>query len=276
LNRREFITLVGSIAAYPLPFWLLWPSAARGQNPAASQRPAGPANQVAEVGQVATLQGRATVIRGSPATAIPLKISDPIFRNDALSTGADSSLGVTFDDETTFSLSPNTRIVVNEFIYEERGGANAANAALGIRGTTGAVDVPQGGASGVPGEPSHVGEIEVFNRRNGRLGILTQGASAFAIRSGPGGSLRSEPFQIPPQEAARDRGVLQRLFVSHSIGRRITSERLRTRGPGRFGPRNPRQPGRMQQEFNRNPRPGGPLRPPAQRSKGNPGGRQKH
>jgi hypothetical protein len=51
------------------------------------------------------------------------------------------------------------------------------------------------------------------------------------------------PFQIPPQEAARDRGVLQRLFAAHSIGRRMTQERLRARGFNR-------------QRFNRNPRRG--------------------
>jgi len=38
------------------------------------------------------------------------------------------------------------------------------------------------------------------------------------------------PFQIPPQEAARDRGVLQRLFVSHTIGRRMTVQRQQLRG----------------------------------------------
>jgi hypothetical protein len=283
-----------------LPF--LWPFAARAQNPPSSnQLAAGP------VGQVATLQGSATVTRGNAATAIALQINDPVFQSDALATGADSSLGITFDDETTFSLSANTRIVVNEFVYQEGGSANAATfnvavgtaafvaslvaktgtmkiatptATLGIRGTTGVVDVPQGGAAGAAGgEPKiklypdadgHVGSIEVFNPQGGRLGTLTQGASAFTIQRGAGGSFRAVPFQIPPQEAARDRGVLQRLFVSHNIGRRMTIERLRSRGPNRLGPNN-RQPGRQQQPFNRNPRPGGPPR--AQPRRGNPNGR---
>ena len=307
LRRREFIRLICGAAAHPLLLPLFWSSAARAQNPAANPPAAGPADQADEVGQVATLQGSATVTRGDPATAIPLQISDRIFKNDTLATGPGSSLGVTFDDETTFSLSANTRIVVNEFIYQEGGGANAAafklvvgtaafvaslvaktgdmkistpSATLGIRGTTGVVDVPEGGGAGepriklYPDADGHVGQIEVFNRQGGRLGTLTQGASAFVIRPGPGGSLRAEPFQIPPQEAARDRGVLQRLFASHNIGRRMTNERLRTRGPGRLGPRNPRQPGRMRREFNRNPHPG-PPRSPSPPRKGNPNGRQK-
>ncbi len=82
------------------------------------------------------------------------------------------------------------------------------SATLGIRGTTGVVDVPEGGGAGepriklYPDADGHVGQIEVFNRQGGRLGTLTQAASAFAIRPGQGGSLRAEPFQIPPQEAA--------------------------------------------------------------------------
>ena len=229
-------------------------SAARAQNPpGAGQQAAGQAD-AGQVGQVATVEGSATVTRGNGAP-VPLQVGDPIFKNDTLATSANSTLGVTFDDETTFSLSPNTRIVVSEYVYQQDGSGNAAVfgvvvgtaafvasqvaktgdmkittpiATLGIRGTTGVVDVPQGGGAGE--EPriklyadsdGHVGRIEVFNAQGGRLGTLTQGASAFALRAGPGGRFQAVPFQIPASEAARDRGVLQRLFVSHTIGRRM-------------------------------------------------------
>ena len=289
LKRREFIKLLGSTAVSALPLQLIWPTAAAAQNPVRANEPAAdPAAQADPVGQVATVQGSATVTRGSQATAaVALRINDPVFTDDTLATGADSTLSVTFDDETTFSLSANTRIVVNAFIYQEGGDNNAAafnvavgtaafvaslvaktgdmkistpTATLGIRGTTGVVDVPEDGGAGepkiklYPDADGHVGQIEVFNRQGGRLGTLTQGASAFTIRSGPGGRLRVEPFQIPPREAARDRGVLQRLYASHDIGRRQTSQRLLTRGPSRPGVRNPRRPGRTPQELNRNPR----------------------
>jgi hypothetical protein len=240
------------------------------------RRRSGPADQV---GQVATLQGSATVSRANAAAAIALQVNDPIFKNDALETDANSSLGVTFDDETTFSLSANTRIVVSEFVYQEGGKANAAlfnvalgtaafvaslvaktgdmkittpTATLGIRGTTGVVDVPAAGGAAepriklYPDADGSVGRIEVFNRQGGRLGALTEGASAFALRPGPGGRLEAVPFQIPPQEAARDRAVLQRLFVAHRIGRQMTIRRRGSRGGRRGGSqpnRNPRMPG---------------------------------
>src|SRR4029079_14561836 len=100
----------------------------------------------------------------------------------------------------------------------------------------------------------HVGQIEVFNRQGGRLGTLTQSASAFTLTREPGGGVRAVPFQIPAGEATRDRGVLQRLRATHTIGRRMTIDRLRTRGPNQPGP-NQRPPGgRQQQPLNRKQR----------------------
>ena len=263
MKRRHFLTLLGSVLGWPS----FWPSLARAQDRA---------NQV---GQVATLQGNAIVTRAN-AAAITLQVNDFIFKNDALQTGADSSLGITFDDETTFSLSANTRIVVDDFVYQEGGNGNTALftvargtaafvaskvastgdmkiatpiATMGIRGTTGVVEVPEAGAPGgsepriklYPDADGHVGRIEVFDRQGGRLGILTQGASAFALRPGPGGRLQAVAFHIPPQEAARDRGVLQRLRDSHVIGRQQTIQRKQLRGPN-----NPRQPNNLRQPNN--------------------------
>ena len=272
MKRREFIVLfVGATA---------WPLGAHAQN----QTNVNPDDQV---GQVATLQGIATVMRGNAAPS-RLKVSDGIYKKDALQTGANSSLGVTFDDETTLSLTANAGIVVNDFVYEEGGKGNSAafniargtvafvaslvakngdmtistpTATLGIRGTTGVVDVPDNTAAGAgeakiklyPDADGRVGQIDVFNRQGGRLGTLTQGSNAFAIRPGPGGRFAAIPFQISPQEAARDRGVVQRLFASHNIGRQMAIQRRQLRGPGRQRPNNLRQPGGPQQKNNRGP-----------------------
>jgi len=283
MTRRNFIAWLSGAAALPA----LWPFAARAQNAAPSNQ--GQQQQAdTSIGQVATVTGTATVTRGN-ASAVRLTVADVIFKNDTLATAADGSLGVTFDDQTTFSLSANTRIVVNDFVYREGGNANAASfnvavgtaafvasfvaktgdmnittpdATLAIRGTTGVVDVPAAGATAAPiiklypDTDGHVGQIEVFDRQGGRLGALTQGASAFSLRVGAGGRLAAVPYRIAPQEAARDRGVLQRLNVAHVIGRQMAIRRQQFRARNRGRPNNQRPPVRPN-------RPGGP--PPRNR-----------
>jgi len=105
-----------------------------------------------------------------------------------------------------------------------------------------------------PDADGHVGRIELFDPQGNRLGALTQGASAFALRPGAGGRIFAQNYRIPPQEAARDRGVLQRLNVTRNIGRQMLIRRRQLRGPNRQRPNNQR-PGR--QNF-RGPPNGGP------------------
>ena len=249
MRRREFIAWLSGAAAFPV----LWPLASRGQGAAPANQPAASAADNS-IGQVASMSGSATVTRGNAPRAA-LKVADVIYAKDILQTDVNSSLGITFDDETTFSLSANTRIVIDSFVYQEGGHGNLGSfnvasgtasfiaslvaktddmkiatpeATLGIRGTTGIVEVPPGGGAAAPtvklypDADGHVGRIEVFNRQGGSLGALTQGASAFALRVGPGGRIAAVPYQIPAAEAARDRGALQRLTLTHTIGRQIS------------------------------------------------------
>jgi hypothetical protein len=281
MRRREFIVLVCRAAA-ALPS--VWPLALLAETKAAADPPAAsdqsnpaPAPQDVDdsVGQVATLEGSATVKRGD-AAEIALRVADPIFVNDTLRTAPDSSLGLTFDDETTFSLSSSTMLVVDKFLYAPDGKDNAGSfhigtgtaafvasfvaktgdmrittdtVALGVRGTTGVVDVPEAGPTPAvaptiklyPDADGHVGQIEVSDYQGNRLGALTQGASAFSIRPTGGGNFAAVRYQIPPNEAVRDRGVLQRLTVSHDVGRQMITQRQQLRGPNRLQPNG--QPG---------------------------------
>jgi hypothetical protein len=144
------------------------------------------------------------VTRGKTAAAA-LKVSDAVYKNDVLATGVNAALGVNFDDETTLSLSANARIVVDEFVYENGAKGNKAvlnvargtiafvaslvaktgdmtittpTSTLGIRGTTGVVDVPDNAAAGgaaeakiklYPDVDGRVGRTDVFSRQGERL-----------------------------------------------------------------------------------------------------------
>jgi hypothetical protein len=235
------------------------------------------------IGNVATLTGSATVTRNNTST--PLKLKDDIFLNDLLQTSANSSLGVTFNDSTTFNLTANARITVDNFVYADGSKANAAlfnvargtvafvaaavaktgdmkistpTATLGIRGTTGLVEVPEGATSGgtnnvaiklYPDPDGTVGRIEINDRAGARLGFLTQGASGFTIRPTLGGTrFAAVPLVISQQQALRDQGFVRQVHAVQNFGRRIVTQRQIQRRQNPAGrPGLQRQNGRPQQ-----------------------------
>ena len=263
------------------------------QAPAAAPSPA-PAGADEPIGNVATLTGTATVTRDK--NSIALKLQDDIFLNDVLQTSANSTLGVTFNDATTFNLTANASITVDNYVYEDGGKQNAAlfdvargtvafvaaavaktgdmkistpSATLGIRGTTGLVEVPEGAAAGsannvaiklYPDPDGSVGRIEVNDRAGTRLGFLTQGASGFAIRPGAGGRFAALPLVISPQQALRDRGIVRQVHAAQSVGRQIVTQRRiqRLQNPNR---NNPARPPGVPRQNGLPQRPGSPQQP---------------
>jgi FecR protein len=275
--------------------------AAPAQAPATAASPAQPAADE-PIGNVATLTGSAAVTRNNIST--PLKLQDDIFLNDVLRTSANSTLGVTFNDATTFNLTANAGITVDSYVYEDGGKQNAAlfditkgtvafvaaavaktgdmkistpTSTLGIRGTTGLVEVPEGAAAADPNNVAiklypdpdgHVGRIEVNGRDGSRLGFLTQGGSGFTVQRGAGGRFAAAPLFISPQQALRDQGIVRQVHAAQSVGRQIVTQQraLRQANPNRNNLRNnpARQPGGLQRQNGLPQRPGSPQ--PGQRN----------
>ena len=265
--------------------------------PAASPAPAADAQQAAPeepIGNVATVAGIATVIRDK--NSYPLKVRDDIYLSDIVQTASSSSLGITFSDATTFNLSASSKITIDNYVYADGGKQNSAlfdvgkgtvafvaaavaktgdmqittpTAALGIRGTTGVIDVPEGTAANnadnvniklYPDADGRVGHIDVNDRTSGTLlGALTRASSGFAIRPGTGGArFAAVPITIPAQQIARDRSFVSQVYLAQTTGRQIFTEQrdFRRANPAAV-PRIPRpqqfqrsngQPGQSQQQ----------------------------
>src|SRR6185312_11851103 len=97
-------------------------------------------------------------------------------------------------------------------------------ASLGIRGTTGLVDVPVD-QSGTPGETKiklyqdqggTVGRIEIFDNTGARLGLLSRASTGFAIRLDQAMSrsfgrprFAAVELRMTPSEMARDRSQVR-------------------------------------------------------------------
>jgi len=286
------------------------PAPAPSPTPSASPTPAVDSQPAAvePIGNVATVTGIATVIRDR--NSYPLRVRDDIYLNDVVQTSSNSALGITFNDATTFNLSASARITIDNYVYEDGGKQNSAifdigkgtvafvaaavaktgdmkiatpTATLGIRGTTGVVDVPEGAAANAANNVNiklyadadgRVGHIDVNDRTSGtRLGALTQAASGFAIRPGAGGTagmrFAAVPITIAPQQIARDRGFVSQVHLAQTTGRQIVTEQrdFRRANPAAISriPR-PAQPPQQQQL-----RPAAPGQQPQQRPNSQPG-----
>lgn len=67
------------------------------------------------IGHIQTLNGTATILRGD--TSIPAARALPVFRGDRIQTSKTGSLGIVLSDDTTFSLGPNSEIVMEDYLF---------------------------------------------------------------------------------------------------------------------------------------------------------------
>jgi hypothetical protein len=167
-----------SLASLFLALFGFLPGRVEAQNNAAD-----PAVQLAAkpIGKVVTATGSVTiehvnaiVIQATVSgQAGQTKVGDPVYLGDVVQTGADGRIGINFTDGTSFNLSSNARMTLNEFVYEPNGKSNSTFfklsqgtftfiagltaktgdmkidtpvATMGIRGTTPHVEISDDGA----------------------------------------------------------------------------------------------------------------------------------
>jgi Nidogen-like/FecR protein len=107
-----------------------------------------PAQANAEaIGRVATVSGNATIVRNG--VAITVATGDAVLKGDVLQTGG-GTMGVTFNDGSTLSLTANSRLVVNEFVFDPNGHANSEILSL-----------VQGSLSMISGQVAHTGDMKI-------------------------------------------------------------------------------------------------------------------
>jgi hypothetical protein len=129
------------------------------------------------VGQIKTISGAGTVVRGSDF--LRAEVGQQIYQKDRIKTGTNDSLGITFRDGTQVSLGASSDFAVQDFAFEPQKGKlsfiisllkgslvyisgriaslmpqaveiRTVNGTIGVRGTRFATRVPQQ-ERGVPG-----------------------------------------------------------------------------------------------------------------------------
>jgi hypothetical protein len=109
---------------------------------------AGTAQPAAQaVSRVVQADSDATIVRNGVAMAA--HAGDAILKSDVLQTVA-GTFGVTFNDGSTLNLTANSRLVVNEFVYDPKGSANSQ-----------LLDLVQGSLTFISGEVAHNGNMKI-------------------------------------------------------------------------------------------------------------------
>jgi len=99
---------------------------ARGQTPPAEGALLTPIGKVVtSTGAVSTEHTGAVLVQAKIKAANQTRVGDPVYKGDVVSTGADGRVGIVFSDGTTFNVSSNARMVLNEFIYDPKGSSNS-------------------------------------------------------------------------------------------------------------------------------------------------------
>jgi hypothetical protein len=100
------------------------------------------AQDVKPIGKVVIVAGKAAIEHIDAAVVqarlsddgAGAKVGDPVYRGDVVRTGADGRLGINFADGSSFSLSSNASMEMNQFVYDPDGKDNSTLISL-TRGT---------------------------------------------------------------------------------------------------------------------------------------------
>jgi VCBS repeat-containing protein len=147
--------LVGPTGAFLTPAVVeaLAGPAAPGQYAQAGTEPAGNASaatSLTEIGKVVQVSGVATATHADGVT-VNLANGDPVYQGDVVRTGPDSKLGISFIDDSVFSLSADASMVLDELVFDP---AKLADSSM-------VVNLVQGSFVFVTGQVAPTGNMKV-------------------------------------------------------------------------------------------------------------------
>ncbi len=180
-----------------------------------------PAAQV--IGKIEKVSGSVTAVRNG--VAVTLNVGDAVNKSDIVQTGSDSSCGISLLDGTALNLSANTRMALNDFLFDanaisgngshltlvqgafafvsglvaKTGGLNVETpvAVIGIRGTVGGASCADNGQCDYHAAPELNGQPSTFSLLTGgrfvdgqyvdgrSIGSVTLGADAHVVSPAP-------------------------------------------------------------------------------------------
>jgi hypothetical protein len=112
-----------------------------------------PVGKVMSAAGTAHIEHAAGVVvqANAPAAGIDqAKVGDLVYRGDMIQTGTDGAISITFADGSSFNVSNNARMEVNEFVYDPKGHSNSS-----------LVSLTKGTFTFIAGNVAHTGDMKV-------------------------------------------------------------------------------------------------------------------
>ena len=72
------------------------------------------------VGHIQTIKGPVSILRGN--NTVPAAAGVPVYLVDTIRTAKMGSVGIVLTDDTTFSLGPNSEIVIKDYLFNPKEG----------------------------------------------------------------------------------------------------------------------------------------------------------
>src|SRR5712664_1457651 len=122
---------------------------------------AGTAPAAKVVGHVVKMTGSASIVRNG--VTIDANNGDTVYQSDVVQTGSGSTLGLVLIDGTTFNLTANARMMLNDLTYDGTSTSNTSLLTLvaASASNTSLFTLVQGAASFVAGQVAKTGDMKV-------------------------------------------------------------------------------------------------------------------
>lgn len=211
---------------------------------------AGTAAAAKVVGHVVKMTGSASIVRNG--VTIDVNNGDNIYQSDVVQTGSGSTLGLVMIDGTTFNLTANARLMMNDLTYDATSTSNTSLftlvqgaatfvagqvaktgdmkvstpvATMGIRGTAVILDI-----NAVDGTVSvsvanqrdgQVHAVQVFNARGDLIGTVTSNGSSLTLRPTASFEVIAQESNKTVAQVLTEFNAFQQLLNTYEIAKQL-------------------------------------------------------
>jgi FecR protein len=231
---------------------------------------AGTAPAAKVIGHIVKMTGSASIVRNG--VTIDLNNGDNVYQNDVVQTGSGSTLGLVLMDGTTFNMTANARLMLNDLVYDPNSTSNTSLftlvegatsfvagqvaktgdmkvatpvASIGIRGTAVILDISSTDGtvsiSVVDQQDGQVHAVQVFNTAGVLIGTVTSNGTSLTLTPAANFNVIAQESNKTPDKVAQEFNAFQQILGTYDLEKALVPS-LPPPSDGKRGDANPQSP----------------------------------